>query len=301
MAIDYYKVLNALNVDVTVIGKSKEGVEKFKSATTHDAIEGGLSSFVESNSLDSFTHAIVAVGLEELFNTTKILINHKLKNILLEKPGGLNFVEIESLKEFNNNQSNILIAYNRRFYQSVLKAKEIIENDGGVKSFHFEFTEWAHVIEKIEKKPGIKENWFLANSTHVVDTAFYLGGIPKTMHSFSSGNLSWHPKSVFVGSGITEDGALFTYHSNWEAPGRWFAEFLTNNHRLIFKPMEELAIQEKGSVQVNKVEIESDLDKVYKPGLYLQTQNFLNGKTEDFLTLDNHVNKLGLLKQILGV
>ena len=40
-------------------------------------------------------------------------------------------------------------------------------------------------IEKLNKVPGIKENWFLGNSTHVVDLAFYLGGKPKQISTIS--------------------------------------------------------------------------------------------------------------------
>ena len=45
-----------------------------------------------------------------------------------------------------------------------MNRKEIIAEDNGVTSFNFEFTEWSHEIEKLEKAPGVKENWFLANS-----------------------------------------------------------------------------------------------------------------------------------------
>ena len=42
------------------------------------------------------------------------------------------------------------MAYNRRFYASTMKAREIIQSEGGVRNFHFEMTEWAHVIGKID-------------------------------------------------------------------------------------------------------------------------------------------------------
>jgi hypothetical protein len=39
--------------------------------------------------------------------------------------------------------------------------------------------------------------------------------------------------------------------------------------------MEQLQIQETGSVVVNKVEIDDEFDRLYKPGLYKQTKAFL--------------------------
>ena len=102
--------------------------------------------------------------------------------MLLEKPGGINAEEIRQVRDkAKATRTKVWIAYNRRFYASVLKAQEIIRNDGGVKSFNFEFTEWPHIIlDKVESEVA-KNNWFLVNSTHVVDMAFLLGGFPENM------------------------------------------------------------------------------------------------------------------------
>ena len=142
----------------------------------------------------------------------------------------------------------------------------------------------------------------MANSTHVVDTAFFLGGYPATLSSFQSGSLSWHPRaSTFSGAGITERGALFSYHANWEAPGRWSVELLTRKHRLYLKPMESLQIQEIGSVALNPVEIDNQLDIQFKPGFYLQTKAFIEGDYCRLCTLreqKEHIDKY--YNKILG-
>jgi hypothetical protein len=91
-----------------------------------------------------------------------------------------------------------------------------------------------------------------------------------------AGGLDWHPSaSVFNGAGITDTGALFSYHANWEAPGRWSVEVLTKEHRLILRPLEELQVQNLGSVSVEKMEIADKLDKSYTPGFYRETESFL--------------------------
>ena len=69
--------------------------------------------------------------------------------------------------------AKVLIAYNRRFYSSVEKAREIITEDGGIQSCIFEFTEWAHKIIALSKANGVKEHWFLGNSSHVIDLVFH--------------------------------------------------------------------------------------------------------------------------------
>lgn len=299
MAIDYYKVLKDLNCNITVVGRSHNSAKNFEDKTGTKIVTGGLETFLDKSSNDNFDVAIVAVGVEQLAPTSIQLLKAGFKNILVEKPAGLNHREIKELsKAAKEHKAAVLIAYNRRFYASVLKALEIIENDGGVTSFHFEFTEWAHVIETLDKAPGVKGNWLLANSTHVIDMAFYMGGFPAQINSYVAGELSWHDNSVFAGAGKTKNGALFSYQANWAAPGRWGVEILTKNSRLIFRPLEELQIQQKGSVAINKVEIDNALDKQYKPGLFVQIQKFLNNDFVGFKTIENHAAMLDIYQQI---
>jgi predicted dehydrogenase len=116
----------------------------------------------------------VSVGVEKLYEATKQLLQYGVKNILVEKPGAMiqnEFDKLTILAKAKN--ANVLIAYNRRFFVSILKAQEIIKNDGGVTSFNFEFTEWAHEIEILVKTDVMMEKWFLANSTHAVGVANY--------------------------------------------------------------------------------------------------------------------------------
>ena len=47
--------------------------------------------------------------------------------------------------------------------------------------------------------------------------------------------------------------------------------------------MEELHIQKIGSVKIEKVEIDDDLDKKYKPGLYKQVSAFIFGDHKENL------------------
>ncbi|MFA6013573.1 MAG: Gfo/Idh/MocA family oxidoreductase [Gallionellaceae bacterium] len=299
MSQDYIKVLKALDCDFDVIGRGSESAKKCEEVTGCSVISGGLEKFLSTNPA-LCSHAIVSVGVEALASTTLQLINYGVQNVLVEKPAGLNHGEVEQIARISKEKSaNVFVAYNRRFYASVIKAQEIIEQDGGVTSFNFEFTEWAHVIETIQKAEGVKENWFLANSTHVVDLAFYLGGKPKEICTFTSGSLDWHPAaSVFSGAGVSESGALFSYQANWESAGRWSVEILTKNHRLILRPMEKLQIQKKGSVSVEFVECDYKLDEEFKPGLFLQTEKFINNVWECMCNIEYHLGMMAKYNKI---
>ena len=287
MAVEYARVLNELNVKYDVIGRGERSASSFFKSTGLKPEVGGVKKFLRRNPIVC-SHAIIAVGVEQLANTTLQLLEYGVKNILVEKPAGLNKEEIQKVADLTRQKAaNVFVAYNRRFYTSTKRAREIIDQDGGVTSFHFEFTEWAHEIEPLQKPAGLKEKWFLANSTHVLDLAFYLGGKPKEISTFTAGGLNWHPSaSIFVGAGVSETGILFSYQANWESAGRWSVEILTKENRLIFRPMEKLKIMNRGSLQVNFVDgIDYTLDEKFKPGLFLQTFKFLNRNFKNMLDI----------------
>lgn len=286
MAIEYAKVLSAQNVPFLVIGRSEANAAKIAEETGCEVRTGGLERFLSTRPTVP-VKAIVAVGIEALSDTTVLLLKYGVKEILLEKPGIGFPSEIDLLvEETSKHNASVVLAYNRRFYASVLKAEEMIREDGGLSSFVFEFTEWSHVIRGLTKTRPELHNWFLGNSSHVIDTAFFLGGKPEKLSAFYSGSLDWHPASAnFCGAGISSAGALFSYHANWQAPGRWVLEMLTSKRRLLFKPMETLQVQLLGSVALNPVPLGDQLDKDFKPGLYLQTQAFLAGDFSRFCSI----------------
>jgi predicted dehydrogenase len=288
MAFEYVKVLQALGANIKVIGRSKESSNSFTRNSGVAVIEGGLINFLNKKpKLPEY--AIVCVGVEGLAELAKKLIESGIKNILIEKPGALTEAQIRDLSDVARLKSaKVFIGYNRRFYSATQKALQIINNDGGLKSIHFEFTEWGGEIRNLKKGNGVKEFWFLANSTHVVDLAFYIAGLPVEMKAFTYGSLDWHTSSaIFAGAGVTNKNVIFSYQANWEAPGRWGLELLTANNRLIFRPMETLQVMKTGSLRIEDVELEDDLDKKFKPGLYVMVRKFLAGKNEDLCTLEH--------------
>ena len=288
MGKEYAKVLRAQGVPFAAICRSSRSAEAFEQETGAPALSGGLEAAYAA--LPVPETAIVAISILSLLETTTDLIAHGVRRILLEKPAGLDFDEIHRLRQLAEAAgAEVFVAYNRRFYASVRKARELAAEDGGVTSFFFEFTEWAHQIEGLDKPAVEKENWFLANSTHVVDLAFFLGGAPRELSSYTGGSLSWYSKaSAFAGAGVSATGAVFSYRANWESAGRWSVELQTKRRRLILCPLEGLKEQLRGSLAVTEIALDDALDRDFKPGLYLQTEAFLSGQTEDLLPLGEH-------------
>ena len=304
MAKDYAHVLKDLDVHFKVIGRGESSAKGFESALEVPVQTGGVETALQNEAPPET--AIVAVGVEQLSSVARKLIQAGTKRILLEKPGGMTLDELQNLNsEVQSNLSKhyveVWLAYNRRFYEATRKAREIILADGGATSLHFEFTEWSHKIRDIEGKNKIKSVWFLANSTHVVDLAFHLCGFPKDWQSWSSGSLDWHPASArFSGAGITDQNVVFSYFADWEAPGRWGVEVMTRKNRLILRPMEQLQITPHGSIKVEPVPLEDKLDRDFKPGLYRQTEAFLNQDSTYFCTLKEQAKNAELYAKMAG-
>lgn len=299
MAVEYAKALKKLNQSFMVIGRSEKSAKEFEKVIGVNVFVGGIDKYLEENKKIPQI-AIVVVSEEQLGIVTLKLLESGVKLILVEKPAGLDFQDIKKVYRLSKKlKAKVYIGYNRRFYASVNKAKEIIKKDGGIKSLFFDFSEASFRIAPLKKAPGVKENWFLQNSTHVIDLAFYLGGKPILMHSFTTGSLPWHPKgAVFSGAGVTKLGALFSYHANWKGPGRWGVEIVTKKHKLFLRPLEKLQIQDIGSFSVEDVVIDDKIDIEIKAGIFKQVESFL-GSQRDLCTIDEQVENLKFYQKIL--
>lgn len=302
IGVEYSKVLDALHVNHTIIGRGDTSAAKFEEMRTEKkVIRGGLDLFLKTHPSVP-EGAIVAVGFHELYEVTKTLMEYGVKRIFVEKPGADTYEKLHQLYAIaKENDTKIFMAYNRRFYASLLKAEEIIQQDGGVTSFNFEFTEWLHVFEAAYGNTISLNDIFWGNSGHVLDTAFFLGGEPKEISCYTRTlNGDDFPK-IYAGAGISDKGALFSYQANWDAPGRWVVEILTKKHRLYFKPMETLQIQELRSVKVLPVEIDDHLDKEFKPGFFLETKAFLEENDSRLCTIEQQAHRVNTIyRKICG-
>jgi predicted dehydrogenase len=303
MAIQYSKILRDLGHQVDVIGRGESSAKIFESETGIKVIRENTDLFIENN-VSKYSEVINAVTEEELGRVTKKLIHCGYKKVLVEKPGALDISELHEIEKISKKQSvKIYIGYNRRFYESVLAAKQMIQEDGGVKSFFFDFTERGLRMPAAKKHSDVKKEWFFHNSSHVVDMAFYLGGMPKEMNCFVAGEFDWHPYgAAFSGSGVTESGALFSYHANWACPGRWSLEVMTSKRKFFFKPLEKLSIQTHENFDVKEFQLKDDLDKKYKPGLFLEVKAFLEeDKSSGLPSIQEQLEMCAFYKKILNI
>jgi len=278
MAQAYAKVLTTQGREFCVIGRGAESAAKFRDATGVAVSTGGLDRWLDDHGAAPQT-AIVAVNHAYLAEVSVQLLQAGTRRLLIEKPGAPNRLGLDAIQQtMSGTPAEVFIAYNRRFYASTLAAEAMTRDDGGITSFNFEFTEWTHRIDVAARPVNELVGWFFGNSSHVVDLAFYLGGWPEQLQSWAGGHLDWHPfGSIFCGAGATDRGALFSYQANWQSAGRWSVELLTRKRRLHLRPMESLSVQDIGSVDIKPFPLDDQLDREFKPGIYRQTQAFLDG------------------------
>lgn len=303
MSKEYARVLNGLGRSFQVVGRGEDSAKVFEQETGHAVIRGGIEKYLEENTSNLPSVCIIAVWAEQHAEVCKMLMEHGAKRILMEKPGSFCRSDMKELRSMSEARGvEVRIAYNRRFYASVRAARKGIVEDGGVTSFNFEFTEWLHKVPRFEKNGECVWKLFLGNSSHVLDTAFFLGGRPEEISCFSKAfGIDPDYRTAFVGAGRTETGALFNYQANWEAPGRWSVELLTRKHRFIFRPMEKLQVQQLQSIKVEEAEVDYSLDEAYKPGVYLETKAFLEHDENyaDICTLEEQIRNVEIYEKFI--
>lgn len=287
MAKEYLKVLQALETPVTVVGRSVSGAQAFEQETGLAVLAGGLEANIASLDIQGFTHCIVATNVTQLYDNVCTLLNAGAKRILVEKPFVIDQEQLDhAVRIAGDTSADVFVAYNRRFFGSVLKAREIIESDGGLEMVKFDFTEWAHVIEGLDKDTREKARWVLANSTHIIDLAFYFSGTPKELSVYHAGKLDWHPSAkVFTGAGISNNNVLISYGSDWGSAGRWWLELFTPKRKLRLCPMEKLLETMKGTIVEEEITLDNEADLTFKPGLYKQVKHFFSDDPANLCSL----------------
>lgn len=268
MAREYARVMReGLCWDFILVGRDRGKLRALSE-------EWGASGILELAELKAgmgraFSFAIVAVAAEVLPEIACRVLDSGIEGVLLEKPGAMS---VEAAREFDtyleSEVSAVRIAYNRRYYASVLHLKAILETEPATAAF-FDFCEWTEPIVASSKSPIVKRHLGLGNSIHVFDTITFLLGAFSAITPIirDSQVLEWHPSSAtFLGTAICGETPV-SWCTSWLSAGRWNIEILTRMGRYKLSPMEKLQFLPRNSVIWEEVKIDDDLDVRFKPGL----------------------------------
>ena len=185
--------------------------------------------------------AIIATPENILLGASSHMASLGYRRILIEKPVSLYAREIEELStEMDTRNVNAAVAYNRVAYPSFHEISAHAQNDGGITSCTYTFTEFVSRINPERYSTEIMKRWGVANSLHVMSMAHGLVGMPRVWNCHHSGTIPWHPAgAVFVGSGITDFEIPFAYHADWGSVGRWSVEVHTRRASYRLCPLEK--------------------------------------------------------------
>ena len=283
MAYQYALALSRMNIkDVTIISKTKDNVKKISNEFGFRSLYGGYEKNLPL--MKKMDLVIIATPVHLLLPIIELALRCGQANILVEKPASLYSEDLLVAAEKIKNQ-RVRVAYNRLLYANFFLLKYLTEEEGGISSCHFTFTEWLHTINFKNTLPDAYRRFGISNSLHVISMAAELIGFPKEISAYQSGKLDWHPSgSIFVGSGITEKGISFSYHADWESSGRWGIEVMTkeNAYRLI--PLEDLYVCKKNTTDWQKISFKTAFPDV-KQGIAEEIALMLDKNMEQQISL----------------
>lgn len=214
--------------------------------------------------------------------------------LFVEKPFGLNYEDAKMVKKASDSKNvQIFVGHNRRFMSTITKAKEVMEETGGVKSIVIEGNERLEAVKKIYAgRDSIINNWVYLNGIHCIDLFRYFCGETKEVVSMSKFG-DYHSLLKF-------DSAVGHYHSVWDAPDGWSVQLINDKVKAIIKPLEKLTIKKPGNVE-EVIEL-SKKDTDFKPGFYDQHSAFISylqtGDKGNLVDIDDAFKTMKLISDI---
>lgn len=214
--------------------------------------------------------------------------------LLVEKPFGINFEEAKKVKQaYDSKKVKVFVGHNRRFMSTITRAKEIMDENGGIKSIVIEGNERLQLVKQLYAgRDSMVENWLYLNSIHTIDLFRYFCGEPNKVISMSKFG-DYHSFLKF-------DDSIGHYYAVWDAPDGWSVQLLNDKVKVIIKPLEKLTVKFSG----NKEEIVelSKIDTDYKPGFYNQNKSFIDfidsGNKGNLVDIDDAFKTMKLISDI---
>ena len=227
MGREYVKALRALRIDcICVCSRSEERLRPLQGLDGVSTVSGGWQRLARRPEPGEL--AIVATPTELIVPVARHLLATGFTSLLVEKPVSCWPDEIAELdRAASARGADVACAYNRVAYPSLYEVKARTQEEGGITSGSYTFTEFVHQIGPDRFSQYELGRWGIANSLHVMSMAHGLIGLPRTWQSFQagSGRIVWHPHaSIFVGAGVSEAATPFAYHADWGSTGRWSVE-----------------------------------------------------------------------------
>lgn len=311
-------------IKLAIIGSGHMAEEHLKVFSQLEEFSlSGIYSRTRANAehlASKFNINYIADSIEHLYTSTKpdvVLVAvtessfHSIVSQLLEfewtifseKPIGLGYNEFFSIKELiKKKDRNVIIAMNRRHYDSTLVVKQDLHHIDGKRLI----TVTDHQDLESYKKIGFDETtikyWMYKNSLHLVDY-FYTFARSNISEVKSSQSWSEGTFSPVIAHIKYENGDEGIYNGVWHGPGPWAVSITHPSKYAIMSPLELAQYRNCSSYKTYEYDLPESGDH-FKPGLLKQAEQlvkYLKGEVNSAVTLDIYEKTATLLHRIYGV
>jgi predicted dehydrogenase len=291
---DYSSLYTIVGIVSRTKSKAELLVENLKGASVYRTIK----EMYEAATPDV---VIVAVPILETFGVLREVWNYPW-TCIVEKPAGYNLSEAQMiLGESRSCPGATFLALNRRYYESVQGAKDLLSHQDGPKFIQVYDQHDTEVAREAGAPMAVLANWHFANAIHTVDLAnFFASGV---IESVTSSRWTLGSKSFVVEASVDySSGDRIAYTSYWNTPQNWSLSISTSETRALLSPLEELQTQAKGNRLPTRTDLEGK-DKIFKPGLFGLVENltsYLQGKPSEMVSLEESLESMNLVERIFG-
>ncbi len=304
MARSHLEVLKQLN-GVQLVGISSRTKESGQKLANDFPIQNSFQKTEEMIEKSKPDAIIIAVSHSATVEATTLALKAGIP-CLVEKPAGYNSDEVLSLVKLAEKHNVLnLVALNRRFTGTVLKAYHTITQFGSLRGIQLTCNEPISRIRQSGKfESWICDKWLIANTIHYIDLLRYFGGDIDAISGFGRSDFEKNGENSSVALKF-KDGTLGTFTTHFQStPGYWLRLFGDN-------VMIDLSPMEKGQIIIeNEKPVPLELewyDKQFKPGLCSQMVTFLNclcEKNDDVSpgsNLPDHLKTIELIEDLIEI
>lgn len=187
--------------------------------------------------------------------------------LFLEKPVGLSLEETRKITTLVASPN--MVGLNRRFYEVVRHARDILAQAGGARAVE------VHMPEDLSRPTPThaaitRQQWQFANSVHLVDLFRVFGG--EVMSVQTDNVVISEVDRSFNGLVRFASGGRGIYNAQWFAPGGWRVAAYADGVTVVLQPIEQVSILRRGHPP--EIVTASEHDTRFKPGLWGQADAF---------------------------
>ena len=299
MADEYLKVLSQLkNIEIVgICNRTRKNSLKLKKKY---GIEQDFNNIREMYKVTKPDGVIIALSPDILIKKINQIFDHNCK-FLFEKPIGINLKESNLIKSIVNRKNiKAYIGLNRRYYSSTKYLIRKIKNSKNKNRIVEVEDQEDQIKNKNIFSKRILDNYMYVNSIHLIDYFNILcRGKIKKIIKFNK----WKNKerNIYTCYLYFSSGDLGIYRAVWNIPAPWSVKVYLKNGMYTLKPIEKLLFRKVNSKIDEKIKINYTNDKKFKPGIKLQTIDFIkeiNNKPSNIVKISESFKLMNMINKI---